>query len=191
MISFHNLFYSPSLFTKEQCDRILTEHVSGDWKDGTIEWEEGERIQPELRSSKIKWLTDQWVFDHIWPWMQGANEKAGWKYDIKAMEDIQLTRYEPGDFYNFHSDGFGCHNVKAPNTGWCRKLSMSIFLNDDYEGGEFQFIKLCKGEMEIITQEHVAGSAVIFPSNIEHRVKPVYTGVRYSLVIWFVGPPFT
>ena len=95
MISFHNLFYSPSLFTKEQCDRILTDHVSGDWKDGTIEWEEGERIQPELRSSKIKLLTDQWVFDHIWPCMLGANEKAGWKYDIKAMGDIQLTRYEP------------------------------------------------------------------------------------------------
>jgi len=34
------------------------------------------------------------------------------------------------------------------------------------------------------------GSIVVFPSDMEHRVAPVTKGIRYSLVVWFVGPPF-
>ena len=34
------------------------------------------------------------------------------------------------------------------------------------------------------------GSIIVFPSFINHRVAPVTKGTRYSLVAWFVGPPF-
>ena len=33
------------------------------------------------------------------------------------------------------------------------------------------------------------GSMVVFPSDTWHRVTPVTTGVRYSLVLWSVGEP--
>ena len=35
-----------------------------------------------------------------------------------------------------------------------------------------------------------AGSVIVFPSFMEHQVTPVTKGTRYSLVAWFVGPPF-
>jgi len=31
---------------------------------------------------------------------------------------------------------------------------------------------------------------IVFPSDMEHRVAPVTKGIRYSLVVWFLGPPF-
>ena len=34
------------------------------------------------------------------------------------------------------------------------------------------------------------GSLVVFPSFVWHRVKPVTSGTRYSLVIWNLGRPF-
>ena len=34
------------------------------------------------------------------------------------------------------------------------------------------------------------GSIVVFPSFSWHQVTPVTKGTRYSLVAWFVGPPF-
>ena len=59
---------------------------------------------------------------------------------------------------------------------------MSIILNDDFEGGDFEIY----GE----ESELPKGSVIVFPSFIEHRVAPVIKGTRYSLVAWFVGPPF-
>ena len=34
------------------------------------------------------------------------------------------------------------------------------------------------------------GSVIVFPSFIFHRVRPVLSGIRYSLVLWSVGAPF-
>ena len=34
------------------------------------------------------------------------------------------------------------------------------------------------------------GSIIVFPSFVWHRVKPVTSGTRYSLVAWHLGNPF-
>ena len=40
-----------------------------------------------------------------------------------------------------------------------------------------------------ITQ-NTQGSIVVFPSGIWHKVFPVISGERYSLVAWYLGKPF-
>ena len=129
--------------------------------------------------------------------MEGANERAGWKYDIRGAEDMQITRYKKGEFYYFHRDGKGDHlsAYDEPNKGFLhgnvRKLSMTVLLNDNYEGGEFQFATYNREKCTITTPEfNETGSIIVFPSDIEHRVAPVTKGIRYSLVVWFLGPPF-
>ena len=44
--------------------------------------------------------------------------------------------------------------------------------------------------MYITPIEATAGSVIVFPSSMEHRVAPVTKGIRYSVVCWFLGPPF-
>ena len=129
--------------------------------------------------------------------MEGANERSGWKYDITGAEDMQITRYKKGGFYYFHKDGKGDY-LSAYNKpdnefmhGHVRKLSMTVLLNDNYEGGEFQFATLNKEKCTINTPEfNKTGMIIVFPSDVEHRVAPVTKGIRYSLVTWFLGPPF-
>ena len=152
---------------------------------------------PKTRISDIAWITDQWVYDTIWPYMQEANQEAGWGYHIKAAESMQITRYRKGGFYNFHRDGNGDHlsaYYQPDNAfmhGHVRKLSMTTLLSDSYEGGEFQFASYGKEECKIsIPEFSKVGSIVVFPSSMEHRVAPVTKGIRHSLVTWFVGPPF-
>jgi len=152
---------------------------------------------PKMRISDVSWVTDQWVYDTIWPFMQQANEEAGWGYHIKAAEIMQLTRYRKGGFYNFHRDGRGdqvsaYHNPENVFMhGHVRKLSMTTLLSDSHEGGEFQFSSYGGEECNISTPEfNKVGSIVVFPSGMEHRVAPITKGIRYSLVTWFVGPPF-
>ena len=74
-----------------------------------------------------------------------------------------------------------------------RKLSTTIWLNDpdEYEGGEFDIE--VNGPLDSIRYETLKlskGSIVIFKSDKWHRVRPVTSGVRKSLVTWFRGPPF-
>jgi len=149
-----------------------------------------------LRISDISWTTDQWIYDLVWPFMVQANDEAGWRYHIKYAEPSQITRYCKGGFYNFHKDGNGDHlsayNYPTNNFlhGHVRKLSMSLILNDDFDGGAFEFISYSNGNGVITPIEAKAGSIIIFPSSMEHRVAPVTKGTRNSLVTWFVGPPF-
>ena len=129
--------------------------------------------------------------------MVEANERAGWKYDIKGAESMQITRYKKGGFYCFHKDGKSDHlsAYDQPDNefmhGHVRKLSMTVLLNDNYEGGEFQFATYNQEKCTIDTPEfNKTGMIVVFPSDMEHRVAPVTKGIRYSLVVWFLGPPF-
>ncbi|MDA8015328.1 MAG: 2OG-Fe(II) oxygenase, partial [Gammaproteobacteria bacterium] len=57
---------------------------------------------------------------------------------------------------------------------------------DEYEGGDFQmhYVK-AHPPADIIRKR---GTVLIFPSLLLHRVTPVTSGVRYSLVGWYVGP---
>ena len=48
---------------------------------------------------------------------------------------------------------------------------MTVVLNDDYEGGEFEF--LGNG-----TIKEKMGTVIVFPSYMQHRVLPVTKGVR-------------
>ena len=193
---------------KKTCNKIKR-LAKDNWEESSVDTSKGvtdeERItgskgdykpDHETRISDVSWVTDQWVYDTIWPFMQEANEKAGWGYHIKAAESMQITRYRKGGFYNFHRDGNGDHlsAYHQPNNafmhGHVRKLSMSVMLNDNFEGGAFEFASYDKEHCEITPIEATAGSVIVFPSSMEHRVAPITKGIRYSVVCWFLGPPF-
>ena len=194
---------------KKTCNkikRLVKDTWEESWVDTSKDTTDEERItgkkgdyklNPEQRISDIAWVRDQWVYDTIWPFMEEANQKTGWRYDIKAAESMQITRYKKGGFYNFHRDGAGDHlsAYDRPDNkfmhGHVRKLSMTVLLNSNYSGGEFQFTTYSKEECNISTPEfNKVGSIIVFPSAMEHRVAPITKGIRYSLVIWFLGPPF-
>ena len=203
-------FYFIGVLDKKTCNKIRNS-AKGKWKESVVNTKKGEltdeeritgekpiyKINKKTRISDIVWTNDQWIYDTIWPVMHGANERAGWKYDIRAVEAMQITRYKKGGFYYFHKDGKSDHlsAYDEPDNeflhGHVRKLSMTVLLNDNYEGGEFQFATYNKEKCTIDTPEfNKIGSIVVFPSDVEHRVTPVTKGIRYSLVAWFLGPPF-
>ena len=67
---------------------------------------------------------------------------------------------------------------------------MVCWLNEDFEGGEFEFHHSSIGKEGNIIKP-TKGTIVFFPSWIAHKVHPVTKGTRYSLVTWFRGQPVT
>lgn len=190
MYNINRWYYFIDAIDKKTCDKIRMTG-EGKWMDA-----ETKAYQASTRNSSVAWVKDQWLMDFVFTFMRTANEEAGWKYSVAAAEDIQITRYQPGDYFKWHRDGRGDHpsKYKGNNSiigGRVRKLSMTILLNDDYEGGDFQFATYAKEQCEVITPEYnKQGTVIVFPSDMEHRVLPVTKGTRYSLVTWFLGPPF-
>ena len=61
-----------------------------------------------VRDSEVAWLDNQDIYDTITPFIQKANQYAGWNFNINYFEEIQFTKYEsPGGFYGWHNDSNG------------------------------------------------------------------------------------
>ena len=121
--------------------------------------------------------------------MTTANENAEWNFEISSAESYQIGKYEVDDFYQEHVDSLGTEGTifkdpKNPNLdNKTRKMSMSVNLNDDYEGGD-----LILYDVGPVKQK--TGNITFFPSYLPHEVTPVTKGTRYSLVMWFLGNPW-
>ena len=147
----------------------------------------------KVRNSHISWLDDNWIYREITPYIRGANINANWNFDWFASEPCQFTKYSTDQHYSWHRDSFS----KPDKKGLIRKLSVTVSLadGDSYEGGDLEFWipnKELKNEGKT-TKVKIArkkGSVVIFPSFVWHRVTPITSGTRYSLVIWNSGYPY-
>ena len=182
------VFTYPSKLDGEFCNKVIS-LADNSWEVAEVEDDNAcEKVVAGLRKSEVYWSTEQWLVDAIWPFMEVANELSGLMFDIERVEDIQVTKYKVGCFYEFHVDSYSSHHFKNSH-GKVRKLSMTIQLNEDYEGGEFQVARCYKGKLQIETLDKSMGTVVVFPSSLEHRVRKVTSGERYSLVAWFLGSP--
>ena len=189
-------------FNEETCQTLM-DLSSGDWEvsriDTNKESTDEERIEgkrpnfkekKELRTSNIRWADEdklEFASNILIPFIAEANDRAGWKFIIEKMQNPQLTRYKEGEYYSWHRDGGSDH---LQGSKLVRKLSMTVCLNEDYEGGELQFHSYGKRDNKITSAPQGKGTIIVFPSFIEHQVTPVTKGVRYSLVAWITGPPF-
>ena len=152
------------------------------------------------RDSNVVWLNEAWIYREIQPYVHRANKNAGWNFQWDCSEHCQFTKYNKGQYYTWHRDGWEepYDKPNKPNEHKkIRKLSVTLSLSDekDYEGGELEFdfgdIDPSKKRAPRKCSEILSkGSLVVFPSFIWHRVCPVKSGTRYSLVIWSLGWPF-
>jgi len=145
------------------------------------------------RDSNVVWLNEPWIYREIQPYVHRANKNADWNFQWESSEHCQFTKYNKGQYYTWHRDGF----IKPNKHDKIRKLSVTLSLSDekDYEGGELEFDfghtdpskeRTTHKCTEILSK----GSLVVFPSFIWHRVCPVKSGTRYSLVMWSSGGSF-
>ena len=177
-----NIFVSP-VFSLEEIEKIdfLADHYDlyqGKVQNNNSVFKEIDNI----RISKISFFKRNetetaWIFKRIDNVVKQVNESY-FNFDLHTYQSIQYTTYDGKDrgTYNWHMD-----SGRFP-----RKLSMTVFLNDDYEGGDFE---ICVADQKDAQKfKGKPGDAILFPSFMIHRVAPVIGGIRKSLVIWVEGP---
>jgi len=130
----------------------------------------------------------QFFYENVDKLVKRANHLAGWDFEYTYIEPVQYTVYGKGQYYDWHMDA-GSTGAQAK-----RKLSFTMLLDDEdsFEGGDFQIEWGAPNDENRIHTLNLktAGSMVVFPSHIYHRVTEVTKGTRRSLVGWIHGPKF-
>lgn len=164
----------------------------------------GGDVNKEKRNSKNTWVpSEHWIGGFMWHYISRAN-RENFLYDLRCIdgESMQYTQYGPGEFYGWHNDaGFiGAYKPQShtndndrqndfvnEHSELVRKLSFVLQLShpDDYEGGNLQLM----GETgKCYFAPRKRGTIILFDSRTQHRVLPVKSGLRKSIVGWTVGP---
>ena len=89
----------------------------------------------------------------------------------QKFESPQLLRYGPEQKFNDHIDD---------HPFFTRRISMTYYLNEDYEGGDVEFTRF---NLRFKAKKN---QLLVFPSNFiyNHQVHPVTSGLRYVIVQW-------
>ena len=101
----------------------------------------------------------------IWPQLQ-----TEWEYiDFHGVNDAFIIKYERGG-----QESLRIHHDVA-------QVSMSVKLNDDYEGAELDFPR-----QKVTNVDLAVGELLVWPSLVTHphASLPILSGVKYSLTIW-------
>jgi PKHD-type hydroxylase len=179
--------WADAAFSKEECEAIIDTYKPLCIKSGLVGTDNPKSpVQNgSIRDSKIEWLfpsnDTEWIFRRIVDVIRYTNDKY-YRFHLSSLsEGIQFSLYQaPSGHYGFHQD--------TMYNGILRKLSISIQLSDPalYEGGDLEV--QCGPHPDTCPREQ--GSATVFPSYTLHRVTPVTSGERCSLVCWVTGDAF-
>ena len=173
-----NLF--PSVMSKKMCDEIMNH----DW-----EFKKSMYANNEGYSKKSE---ERVVMDEVW-----VSEKMKYYDELKKSfaSLMELYSKEHKDFTcirctnfrinKYYTDGFmsrhvdNIHHSHGQQYGY-PQVSALLFLNDDYDGGEF----IVSGNQ----YKPLKGSGIIFPSNFmfPHEVKKITQGTRWSIIAWLM-----
>lgn len=152
--------------------------------------------ETDTRICETLWMDDTtetaWIFVRLAGVVAEVN-RENFHFDLDEFrESAQILRYSApvitsggtssAGRYDTHVDiGAGGHSAT-------RKLSLSIQLSaaGSYSGGGLQI-----GENDEDWSAPLdAGTAILFPSFVKHRILPLTVGTRYALVAWVHGPAF-
>ena len=203
-------WYFESALTPKFCDDVISYALqqkevlgrTGGYNKENLSKQDIKNIQKK-RKSDLVWLNEKWIYREIHPYIHLANKNAGWNFDWDFSESCQFTKYKLNQYYDWHCDSWDkpYNKPNSPNEhGKIRKLSVTCQLTDssEYSGGELEFdFRNYDPHMRDESKHRIQckeilpkGSIIVFPSFVWHRVKPVTSGTRYSLVIWNLGRPF-
>jgi PKHD-type hydroxylase len=176
------------IFTDEECDKIIDLEDLQKFQRGQIGGTTSTgSVNKKARDSDIMWLmhdqNSDWIFQKFGGLLSQVNYDH-FMYNIDGFDNFQYTVYKAKtkQHYDWHMD------MDISSANYIRKISASVMLTDpdDYQGGEFQLVPHGRVNEPLVLKPK-RGEVIFFSSFMPHRVAPVTSGVRKSLVCWVMG----
>ena len=169
----NNIIVIKHFLSTNECSTILNDCLKNlELVDAQIYGGSKLEVIPEVRKSKISFISNMGFLNGRLENILKEKIKIN-GFDGTKLGDFQFTEYEVDGHFDWHVDS-------TKDVYPDRYYSVIILLNDEYSGGELEILE--KNEKTII--EKNIGDLILFPSVYRHRVLPILTGKRYSLVNW-------
>ncbi len=179
-----------NLFNEDECKTIESYYANmrdslsyntGTLKIGKLILSNNDKIEHDgIRKSKGKMLSIlecDWILKKIGDSISNLNKKY-FLLDEMEINNIDILEYGVNDEFKWHTD----LGTVLPFSK--RKISVVVFISDrnDYTGGNLEFMPKLKEPLKM-----ERGYMVAFPSHKIHRVSPILSGTRRTLVTWLYG----
>jgi predicted 2-oxoglutarate/Fe(II)-dependent dioxygenase YbiX len=164
------------VFTKDQCKQFI-DIYDKDLFQARSATPSGDIVMKNHRDCSLKIVKENKLMDDMLEECLNMYRTSFKFVPMMKRVDSQFLRYDVNGKFNTHID----HYNLSPRT-----VSMSIMLNDEYMGGNFQFWDM-SGKTIIKEIQAVTGDVLLFPSNFlyPHSVAPITMGTRYAIVNWY------
>ena len=96
------------------------------------------------------------------------------EYPVRLLSrSAKIAEWTKNDIYDLHINDLGINDFN--------NISATIYLNDDFEGGEYHF------PVQNKTFTPKIGDLIIFPGNMyyNHIISKVTSGSRYTIPLWY------
>jgi SM-20-related protein len=169
-------FYSEKVFSNDYCKYLINKIHEKSYKEGGIGI--NSRTEHTIRDDYIHWL-DSNELDEL-------NDFKEFILEIKTTLNRNLylglneynghlTKYKPNGLYKPHYD-----NLKGKNN---RKITIILYLNDDWEKTDGGQLRIHKNEQKIDVFPESGRIACFLSQEILHEVLPTKRN-RYSITGW-------
>ena len=181
----------PNLLTSEECDKIIeTANMLGLESSEVVDYGSDltTKKDEKYRKSKQVWIPDN--NGSIFQKIANITEKLT-KLPVENQETLQVVSYDKGGHFEEHYDGCVYEDRtycdKLNRNGGERKATLLMYLNDDFEGGETEFVNI---NIKIKPKK---GNAILFIDTTDdqinikesmHRGCPVLNGRKWICTKW-------
>ena len=139
-----------------------------------------------IKSSQVKFVYLRSIQNLILPFLDfiftaNINHFGFDLFQLTGSKILNYNTYNVDEEYTWHID--------ATTDSPIKDIKLTCLLNcseTNYEGGDFCLFK----DKEVVIKDFKPGSAIVFPSFINHKVQKVVSGSRATLAIWMNGPKF-
>jgi prolyl 4-hydroxylase len=176
-------FIIHKLLSPEECDALINKA-----KGCLVDSEIISGKNQDIRNSQQCWISKNDPL--VYPLYEKICDFL--KIPFANAEDLQVVRYLPGQYFNEHHDSC-CDNVEKCREfvarGGQRKVTVLIYLNNEFEGGYTYFrnldikVKPPTGDA-IVFYPLAKGSCYCHPLSL-HAGMPVTSGIKWISNIWF------
>jgi len=173
-----------NVLSENECDALIDYCKANTMTQSEVVSEKGNLIEDEHRKSKTMWIDDT---EHHVAMKMAHKSSILTKYSRDYQEKLQVVCYEPEGKFDAHYDND--YNTEVAT----RCCTLLVYLNDDYEGGETEFVKIG------VTIRPKKGKGILFWSlddnhkiieNSMHRGNTVKHGNKWICTKWTHMKPY-
>ena len=174
------LFYSQRVIPENICEKII-QHTNQHNQFTACQF--GGQVDSSRRDCNEVKITDDSIMDVLMSHVKNIPSiYEGRKLVGIDRNRVYLLRYNPGQFFKQHRDGYSMDSQSNRSL-----LTLQIYLNEGFVGGETRFYSetgiVISGDVGAKHWDAVpsTGSLVIFDHRLLHEGMPITHGTKYSI----------